>query len=229
MLRRAMHGGRKTHVTGERRKIEVVETGERRGRRRRVLRDGRHARGRRLLHGGQRETVIEGGRRWSRRRGGTRGHRRGLSTGAECPYPHHRLFHFRPIARGITRGYWRRCTLRRIGDEKRMPALWASHLEAGRRNAALVDLIRSLAGLALDLEHALRRLPQRRNPPRKPGDTLDRSFPSPSPPPPPQAPKAGRAPLSRGTARARLHGGRRPDVRVDEFLREARQRVGRRG
>jgi hypothetical protein len=34
-----------------------------------------------------------------------------------------------------------------------VPALRASHLEAGLGDAALVDLIRSLTGLALDLEH----------------------------------------------------------------------------
>jgi hypothetical protein len=38
-------------------------------------------------------------------------------------------------------------------DEERVPALGAPHLQPGRWNAPLVDLVRSLAGFALDLEH----------------------------------------------------------------------------
>jgi hypothetical protein len=52
-----------------------------------------------------------------------------------------------------------------------VPALRASHLEAGRWNTAFVDLIRSLAGLAFDLEHAPVRLSQALNTQRKPGDS----------------------------------------------------------
>jgi hypothetical protein len=40
-----------------------------------------------------------------------------------------------------------------MGHQKRVPALGAPHLETRRRHAALVDRIRGLAGVALDLKH----------------------------------------------------------------------------
>jgi hypothetical protein len=43
----------------------------------------------------------------------------------------------------------------RYGHHERVTALGTPHLETRRRNAALVDLIRSLARLALDLEHVM--------------------------------------------------------------------------
>ena len=164
-----IHGGRKTDVAGERREVEIIQP---RKPRRSHLRRRRGGRGRccRLRHrfGGGRSdgrkahAIIDGRRRWWRGRGGSgRGHGR-LSrnpTLTEGPDADHRLLHLRtPRIGGRARPSRGRLALRWIRHQKRMPALRASHLEAGRRNAALVDLIRSLARLALDLEHAPERL-----------------------------------------------------------------------
>ena len=192
VLRRrgTIHRCREADLTRERGQIEVVEAGQRRRRHLRRSRGRRRSRcGRcphdlrhRGLHSREREPVVEVERRragcrrgGSRRRrcGGSRRHR-GRFSGAERADADHRLLHFRPVRGGRTGDLRRRrgrsCSFRRVRYQKRMPALGATHLEAGRRNTALVDLIRSLAGLALDLEHAPVRLSQWRSTPRKPDD-----------------------------------------------------------
>ena len=92
---------------------------------------------------GRRPAAAGGGRRRARLRGET---------------DHRRLFrrrglHRRQVDAARRGGCRRRRALRRIQDEERVPALRATHLQAGRRYAPLVDLIGRFAGLALDLQH----------------------------------------------------------------------------
>jgi hypothetical protein len=116
------------------------------GRRRLRRRDAEHLVGRRRPHRGAR-----GGTSRGRRRGDRRASRRRRTS-----------------CRRTRRSGGRRC-LRwsprraRVGHEKRLPALRATHLEAGGRDATLIDLIRRLARVALDLQHPRKSLSQARS------------------------------------------------------------------